>query len=178
MKKISRAVITSVMMFVATGVMFGQGEKPMHKGENKKEHFEKIEAAKREFFTQELKLTDKESEKFWAVYENFKKEEKANKKQKHELGRELRSKFDSIPEADVKTKTELLFKNEVQDVEIKQRYLNNAAEVIGYKRAAKSLYLEREFKRQLMERVEGKRPDKGPNPERGHHRPPPPPEEE
>ena len=45
-----------------------------------KENFEKIEAAKKEYFTQELKLTDKEAEKFWPVHDEFSKADRENRK--------------------------------------------------------------------------------------------------
>lgn len=167
MKKMSRAIAASVMMLAATSMVFAQESKS--KSENKKEHFEKIEAAKKEYFTQELKLTEKESEKFWSVYEEFKKEQKENRKKQREIGKELRSGFDSIPENDVKSKTEAVLNLESEEIEIRKRYLNKAAEAIGYKRAAKALYLEREFKRELMDKVKAKRPGgKGTN---SHERP-------
>lgn len=171
MKKINRAILTLVVMLSATGMMFAQGDKSKHNSADKKEHFEKIEAAKKEYFTQELKLTDKESEKFWAVYKDFRKAEKANHKKQRELGRELRLGFDSIPDGEFKIKSEALLTHEAEDIEIKKRYLSKASEVIGYKRAAKSLYLEREFKRGLMDKVKDKRPGgKGPNPEKRQHK--------
>lgn len=164
MKKLSSALMVSVVMLTATSMVFAQGNKP-RSGENKKEHFEKIEAAKKEYFTQELKLTDKESEKFWTVYDEFSKAKKENWKKQREIGKELREKYDSIPEKDVKSKTESILKLEAENIDIRKNYLTKASEVIGYKRAAKSLYLEQEFRRELMSKVSGKRSEgRGPNP--------------
>jgi Spy/CpxP family protein refolding chaperone len=165
-------MIASVMMLLVGASVFGQEDKSLSK-EEKKEHFEKIEAAKREFFQQELKLTEKEAEKFWTVYDAYKKEEKSNKHQKHDVVRELQSKFDSLPEKDVKAKTESIFSFESKEIDIRKKYLNNAAAVIGYKRAAQSLYLEHEFRQKLRERIDERGPD-GAMPPRGKHRTPPP----
>lgn len=170
MKKLCRAVMASVVMLTATGMVFAQDGKPKSGEQNKKEHFEKIEAAKKEYFTQELKLTDKEAEKFWGIYDEFSSAKKENRKKQREIGKELRDKYDSIPEKEVKAKTESVLNLEAEDIEIRRNYLAKASEVIGYKRAAKSLYLDHEFRRELMDKVKEKRAEgKGPNP---HHRRP------
>lgn len=172
MKQLSKALMASVVMFFATSMVFAQdGSKPG--ADKKKENFEKIEAAKKEYFTQELKLTDKEAEKFWPVHDEFSKANRENRKKQREIGKELRNGFDSIPEKDVRTKMEAMLNLETADVQLKKDYLNKAADVIGYKRAAKSLHLEHEFKRELMDRVKDKEHGRGPNPGRGEFRKPP-----
>lgn len=166
MKKISQIIAVSGMMLSLTTGAFAQDGNPKHKGENKKENFEKIEAAKKEYFTNELKLTDKESEKFWAVYDEYHKAQKTNRKQQRSITDKLRSGLDSIPENEIKTLSESLLNLETENIEAKKKYLSKTSEVIGYKRAVKSLHLEREFKRELMNRVKDNKKGKGPNPDK------------
>lgn len=173
MKNLGKALTASAVMFFATSMVIAQGDGAKSGADKKKENFEKIEAAKKEYFTQELKLTDKEAEKFWPVHDEFSKADRENRKKQREIGKELRHGFDSIPEKDVRTKMETMLNLESADVQIKKDYLNKAADVIGYKRAAKSLHLEHEFKRELMDRVKDKEHGKGPNPGRGEFRKPP-----
>lgn len=171
MKKISKIIAVSGMILSLTTGAFAQDGNPKQKGENKKENFEKIEAAKKEYFTNKLKLTDKESEKFWAVYDEYHKAQKANRKQQRSITDKLRSGFDSIPENEIKTLSESLLNLETENIEAKKKYLSKTSEVIGYKRAVKSLQLEREFKRELMDRVKDNKKGRGPNfPTKEYHR--------
>lgn len=165
MKKISKVIAVSGMILSLTTGVFAQDGSPKQKGENKKENFEKIEAAKKEYFTNELKLTDKESEKFWAIYDEYHKAQKANRKQQRSITDKLRSGLDSIPENEIKKISESLLNLEKENIESKEKYLSKASEVIGSRRAVKSIHLEREFKRELMNRVKDKK-GKGPNPDK------------
>lgn len=165
MGKISRIIAVSCMILSLTTGVVAQDGNPKHKSDNKKENFEKIEAAKKEYFTNELKLTDKESEKFWTVYDEYNKAQKANRKQQISAKNKLRSGLDSIPENEIKTLSESLLSLETENIEAKKKYLLKASEVIGYKRTVKSLYLEREFKRELMDRVKDRK-GRGPNPDK------------
>lgn len=164
MKKMSNVFLALSLMLITTNLAYSQ-DKP--KGD-RKENFEKIEAAKKDYFKQELKLTDDEATKFWVVYDEFQKEQREMRKKQKEIGRELKDGYDSIPEKEFKTKMEAFLNLETQEVEMKKKYLTRAAEVIGYKRAAHSFQLEREFKRELMDKArengEGPHPGK---PERG-----------
>lgn len=172
MKKISRIIAVSGMILSLTTGTLAQDGNPKHKGENKKENFEKIEAAKKEYFTNELKLTDKESEKFWTTYNEYNKAQKANRKQQRSVTNKLRSGLDSIPENEIKTLSESLLKLETENIEAKKKYLTKASEVIGYKRAVKSLHLEREFKHELMNRVKDDKKGKNVYPAKKEYRTP------
>lgn len=158
MKKTVNIFVVTTLMLFTTSLIFGQETKEKPGRENKKENFEKIEAAKKEYFTQELKLTDKESERFWSIYDEYKKSERENRKNMKKITKEFKSNLDSIPENDVKSKMETIFELEKEEIELKKRYYSNISDVVGYKRATKALRLEREFKKELMERVNKKPP--------------------
>lgn len=159
MKKISSVFLALSLMLTTTTLVFSQDKS---KGD-RKENFEKIEAAKKDYFKQELKLTDEEAAKFWVVYDEFNKEQRELRKKQKELGRELKNGYDSIPEKEFKSKMESFLTLETQEVELKKKYLTRSAEVIGYKRAAHALQLEREFKRELMDKARGEKRE-GPHP--------------
>lgn len=159
MKKLIKVVFASVLMLTATSVAMAQDHKQKHNGEKKKEHFQKIEAAKKEYFTKELNLTDKESEKFWTIHNDYKKAKKENGMKSRDFSKKLRSGLDSIPETEIKSISESLVKLQKERIDIEKAYLDKAAEVIGYKRAVKSVHLERQFKRELTKKVGEKRTD-------------------
>jgi tryptophan 2,3-dioxygenase len=172
MKKISQIIAVSSMILSLTSGIFAQEGNPKHKDEHKKENFEKIEAAKKEYFTSELKLTEKESEKFWTIYGEYNKAQKANRKQQRNVTDKLRSNLDSIPEHEIKTLSESLLKLEKESIESREKYVSKVSEIIGYKRAIKSLHLEREFKHELINRVKDHKKGKGPHSDRKEYRAP------
>lgn len=121
--------------------------------EMKKEHREKIEALKREYFTKELNLTDTEGTKFWALYDELETKLKENHKREREIGRELKDNFETLSDSEVKSKTDAIFALEIESIQLKKDYLQKYATVLGQKRATKVLHLERQFKRELMQRM-------------------------
>lgn len=162
MKKGNRFILTVLCILSFSVITFGQPNK-----EERKAQFEKIEAAKKEYFTQELSLTAAESTKFWDLYNEYSKQDRQYKKQRRLLGKEIKNSFDSIPESELKTKMDQLFSIEEKESALRKKYLTDATPVIGYKRSVKSLHLEKEFRKQLMEKVKDKK--------RGPMMPPPPP---
>jgi len=162
MKRFVKVVVVSVMMLGVSGMVYSQ-EHEKKRSPEKKEHFEKIEAAKVLYFEQELKLADKEKEKFWTAYNAYKKSLKENSRSVMNLNRELYSKMDSISDKEVKLKFESILALQSKEVQLKKDFVSKSADVIGYKRTIQALELERAFKKQLMDRVKdgkesGKRP--------------------
>lgn len=156
MKRLTFLLVTLLTVSISTA-SFGQEKKTEISKEQRKEQFEKIEAAKREFFKQELTLSDAEMDKFWTVYTDFRKNERKNKKEIHTLTKELRTNFETLSDSDVKAKTEAIHDLESKALDLKKKYVVDATKIIGAKKTAKSLYLEHEFRKKLKETLD-KRP--------------------
>lgn len=114
---------------------------------------EKIESLKIAFITTELELTTEESEKFWPIYNEMETKLKKIRKEKRQLGEDLKNKLDQLSDADIKTKVNAVLDKDIEESEVKKTYTQKFAEVIGYKKAVKLLSLEQRFKRELLHRM-------------------------
>ena len=70
---------------------------------------------------------------------------------------ELKENFETLSEADIKSKSQSILSNEVEQAELKKEYHDKIADVIGYKKATKLLSLEQRFKRELLEQMKGRK---------------------
>ncbi len=127
---------------------------------------EKVEQLKIAYITKELNLTSEEAQKFWPIYNEMDSKLKANRKEQRKVVKELREKRDVLKEDELKKKINTLLDCETKEVAIKREYIEKIAGVIGYKKSAKLINLEQDFKRELLKRLnEGK--NMGPNSQKG-----------
>lgn len=162
LKHIAYAVITTcALLLPSTASAQDKG----HGGKGDfKERKEKVEALKKEYMTKELALTEAEAQKFWPIYDELRMKLKEQRKKEMEIGRDLRENFDKYSDSDVKAKTDAIFAIETATVQLRKDYLQKYAAVIGQKRATKVLHLERQFKKELMERMRSEHPKDGGRP--------------
>lgn len=154
MKRLVKVVVASAMVLGVSGMVFSQ-DGPRKVSPEKKEQFEKIEAAKVVYFENELKISDKEREKFWSTYNAYKKSLKQNDQSEMKLKRELNAQLDSISDKEVKAKFDAILELQRNEIQLKKEFVSKSADIIGYSRSVKALELERKFKKQLMQRVKG-----------------------
>jgi hypothetical protein len=129
--------------------------------EQKGEKHEKIEQMKIAFLSSKLELTSAEAEKFWPVYNEMSKKMKELKKDKREIGKELKEKQTSLKDEEIKKKTLEIFDLENKEVAIKKEYYEKFCSNIGARKASKLIYLENEFRRELLKKLneeKGKKP--------------------
>lgn len=117
---------------------------------NKKEKIEQLKIA---FITKELELTTDEAEKFWPIYNEMSDKLHEKKKDERKLQKELKDNFDTLSDEDIKSKSQTILDNDIQQAELKKEYHEKIAGVIGYKKATKLLSLEQQFKRELLQHV-------------------------
>lgn len=134
---------------------------------------EKIKQLKIAYFTEELKLTVAESEKFWPLYNEMEDKLKGNRKEIKKVAEEIAKNQDSYTDDEFKKQVGKIFDYEAAQATIKKDYYAKIAGVIGYKKATKMLKLEKDFKKKLLKELK-KRKGQGPPP----HRPPGPPPHE
>lgn len=131
---------------------------------------EKIDQLKIAFITKELDLTTQEAEKFWPVYNEMENKVKEQRKLQRATADELRDQVETLSDADIKKKSEVLFDAEIKTAELHKEYHTKIASIIGYKKAAKLLSLEKRFKRELLNKL-----NEPPGPPPGPHGPGKPP---
>ncbi len=126
---------------------------------------EEIEAQKKAFILKELNLTDDEATVFWPVYQNYDKETYALKKQRRKIRHTLRN--DDVLSADeVYNLTMKILKLEGEEADVRLKYLEEFAKVVGKGKAAKVFKAEEKFKRELFKSLKNPPP---PPPPPGHN---------
>jgi len=132
--------------------------------EQKGEKHEKIEQMKIAFLSSKLELTSAEAEKFWPVYNELSKKVKELKKDKRALGKEMKEKQTTMKEEEIKKKTLEIFDIENKEIALKREYYEKFCSSIGARKASKLIYLENEFRRELLKKLKeekGKKPAGG-----------------
>lgn len=116
----------------------------------KKERIQQIKIA---YFTQELDLTSEEAEKFWPVYNEMNEKIQEQKKKAKAATRDIKNNLETLSDAEVEAKMNEALNAKIQEAELQKEYLGKIGEVIGYKKAAKVVSLEAQFKRELLKRL-------------------------
>jgi hypothetical protein len=122
---------------------------------------EKVEQLKIAYLSKELSLTSSEAEKFWPLYNEMSDKLKLNRKDRKRNVQDLKDKSDVLKDDEIKKKVNILFENENAEVSIKKEYFEKIAQVIGYKKSAKLLNLEQEFRRELLKRLKDQKQQGG-----------------
>lgn len=157
MKKLIKQPLMILGMFFLTMPLLSNAQTKNARSSENKENREKVEALKKEFLTKELSLTEAEAQKFWPIYDELDKKLNELRKKDRAISKELKENFETLSDADLKSKTDALFASEAAAVQLKKDYLQKYATVLGQKRATKVLHLEREFKKELMKRMKENR---------------------
>lgn len=157
MKKLIKQPLMILGMFFLTMPLLSNAQTKNARSSEHKEKREKVEALKKEFLTKELSLTEAEAQKFWPIYDELDKKLNELRKKDRAISKELKENFETLSDADLKSKTDALFASEAAAVQLKKDYLQKYATVLGQKRATKVLHLEREFKKELMKRMKENR---------------------
>jgi hypothetical protein len=116
---------------------------------------DKIEQLKIAYITKELALTSAEAEKFWPLYNELESKTTQLRKVNKKTGQELKAKAETLKDDEIKRKMNLIFENESQIGLLKKEYYDKIGAVIGFKKTAKLIHVEQQFKRELLKRVNG-----------------------
>lgn len=130
---------------------------------------EKVQQLKIAYFTKELSLTSTEAEKFWPIYNEMDKKLVANRKEMRKTMKDLNLRRDQMSDDEIKKKVNSILALESNETTIKKEYFEKISGVIGYKKSAKLINLEQEFKRELLKRLNAQNNggDSGPKPGSG-----------
>lgn len=127
------------------------------KGQKGKEKHEKVMELKRNFFNEQLALNETEKEKFWPIYEEMEGKIQANRKESRKIIKNVNTNSETLKDDDLKKNVGQIFDLEMAETSIKKEYFDKTAQVIGYKKAAKVLKLEKEFKQNLLKELKEKK---------------------
>ena len=114
---------------------------------------EKIEAIKIAYLTEKISLKESQSKAFWPLYKyadekallRSGKSEKKNKK------------LEDMSDAEINALLEQRFKNEEQMLQLQKKYFEKYKTVISLKQRALLYKAERDFRKEMLERIRSKK---------------------
>jgi hypothetical protein len=119
--------------------------------QERREHYQRIEAIKVAFITKKLDLTSEEAQKFWPVYNNYQKELMVMMRKR----REDRQKTDIDPNE--KINADLTYESRMLD--LKKKYKKLYLKVIPAEKVLLLYQAEREFREHLIKQLKHRKRD-------------------
>ncbi|MBI2259049.1 MAG: hypothetical protein HYU67_09130 [Flavobacteriia bacterium] len=119
---------------------------------------DKVKSMKIAYITDELSLSPTESEKFWPIYNEMEEKMKNIRKEIKNSIEEMHTKAEDMKEEEFKKHINSILNAEIQEGDIKKEYLNKIASSIGFKKTAKLMKIEKEFKAKLINEMHDKPP--------------------
>ena len=124
------------------------------KKESKDEKKQRIEAARVSFITKKLELTPEESKEFWPVINEMETKIKTSRKALKDRFKKMKQEDEKIDEKTYQKLIEDMHEQQISILEIKNEYAQKIASIIGYEKTFKfAHHVQREFKKQLMDRM-------------------------
>ena len=124
------------------------------KKESKDEKKQRIEAARVSFITKKLELTPEESKEFWPVVNEMETKIKISRKALKDRFKKMKQEDEKIDEKTYQKLIEDMHEQQISILEIKNEYVQKIASVIGYEKTFRFEHqIQREFKKQLMDRM-------------------------
>lgn len=114
---------------------------------------EKVEAMRIAFLTQKLDLSPEEAQKFWPVYNEFKKKRDELHKKRREEMKSAKENIDSLSDKQVEALVdgEILFRQKNLDLE--KEYHGKFKSVLPIKKVARLYRAEEQFTHRLLEQI-------------------------
>lgn len=132
----------------------------------KPEREEKIEKYKIAFITERLDLTVEEAQKFWPVYNQFNNEMKELRKFR-KPGADFKEELKNMSDADVEKMVDTEMSNRQKEIDLVKKYHAQFKSVLPIKKVAMLYRLEREFQKELLDKLRDRKKDgDGPPPRR------------
>ena len=128
--------------------------------EHRREVKERVEAYRIGFITDRLELTPEESEKFWPVYREFRKEMDAtlgDQVDEIEGMRKKRKEEGSLTDAEIEKAIQANFNREEKALKIKRAYHEKFKKVLPIQKVGKLYVAELEFKKELIRKMREER---------------------
>lgn len=146
---------TLILMLVAlmmTTVAFAQPGQTPPGGEKRKE---KVEALKRSYYSEKLALTPAEAEKFWPIYNEFKKKE--DDLRKTGKGDKKKGEQPKFTEKEALVEIDHMAQQKKAHIDLETQFLKDAMPVLGPDRTMQLGKLDHEFQRELVQHMKEKK---------------------
>ncbi|MCP4439817.1 MAG: hypothetical protein GY810_12810 [Aureispira sp.] len=130
-------------------VLLGAITNSYAQNDDKTTRAERVEALRVAFITKELDFSPAESEKFWPLYNEFRKRSKEIMKGP----KKLKTSLDNMSDEDIEIWMEARFKADEEKIALQREYIGKLKKIIGIRKVARLKMVEQKFKRTLLERA-------------------------
>ena len=137
-----------LVTLVTISLSFAQPGPPPPGGEKRKE---KVEALKRSYYSEKLALTPAEAEKFWPIYNEFKKKEDALRKAGK--GDKKKGEEPKFNEKEALAEIDRVAQQKKAHIDLETQFLKDAMPVLGPDRTMELGKLDHEFQRELVQHI-------------------------
>ncbi len=152
MKNIYRIILVSITLLLTASSINGyatekgdQGNRPSH---------EELQLQKIAFYSSELKLTTKEAEKFWPLYNEFWEERgKAHKTTMAAFKKIEESCNNNASDQEIKRYAQEYLDSFSKEAELPKQYFSKFLEILPVEKAAKVFLTEEKFRRMLIKQL-------------------------
>jgi hypothetical protein len=152
------AICTLLVSLIFISASWAQPGPPPPGGEKRKE---KVEALKRSYYSEKLALTPAEAEKFWPIYNEFKKKEDSLKKEGK--GDKKKGEEPKYTEKEALAEIDREAMQKKSHIDLETQFLKDCMPVLGPERTMHLSKIDREFQRELLQHMrERKEGGKGP----------------
>lgn len=145
---------TWILMLIAlltTSVVYAQPGPPPGPPPGGEKRKEKVEALKRSYYSEKLELTPAEAEKFWPIYNEFKKKEDSLRKAGK--GDKKKGEEPKFNEKEALAEIDRVAQQKKTHIDMETQFLKDAMPVLGPDRTMKLGKLDHEFQRELVQHM-------------------------
>ncbi len=145
---------TWILMLIAlltTSVVYAQPGPPPGPPPGGEKRKEKVEALKRSYYSEKLELTPAEAEKFWPIYNEFKKKEDSLRKAGK--GDKKKGEEPKFNEKEALAEIDRVAQQKKTHIDMETQFLKDAMPVLGPDRTMKLGKLDHEFQRELLQHM-------------------------
>lgn len=114
---------------------------------------EKIEAVRIGFFTQQMKLTPKEAEQFWPLYNQYQESLQKQKQERRKVYREVNESLDMMTEDEINNLIDSRLKHSQDALQERIDFILSIRKILPARKVAAYLKAEELFRRKLMEKM-------------------------
>jgi hypothetical protein len=121
---------------------------------------EKIEAEKIAFITKKMDLTPQESQSFWPMYNQYRKELEATRQDKKDLLHDAKKNYDKMTDSEIEKAILESFQMEQHELDLKKKYYSEFKKAISSRKIVKLYRAERQWTLYLVQRLKELQQDK------------------
>jgi hypothetical protein len=118
---------------------------------------EQIQTIRKSTYSKVLELTDAEAQKFWPVFEEMQAKLNEIRKQAKIERLNIAKNYDKLTDAQMERALDNLLTLEQDGLDVKKKYYQKFKKVLPIKKVAKLPKAEREFKKELLNRIKSYR---------------------